>query len=887
MTKISVETLAKQLDLPANVLLEQFKAANMRVNNVDQEISKNQKDKIEAFLKEHSVVLEDAEPKVEEMLKSPKEKQTEPSVRGDEKSLSKPMGTISLKASQSRPDKVVLKRTTKSTLQVTGAQNRSPKTVNVEVRKKRTYVKRSVLEQEKLREKEQKRLEAEQVVTGQPERLRKTEEIITEPKIAEEPVVKSTVETVAEPLEQVLGIDRSVVLANLEREKRQHLKELEQEKEDLKAKKRTKARQVEKEQRGRKKIDVRSIDLTGGGEDEISIVSAERQHKKVVQCIDSSALRIKKQVFEKPVEPLIREVVIPEAISVSDLAQKMAVKATEVVKTLMSLGVMATVNQIIDRDTAVIVVETMGHKPKIMNENVLEESLMEDLKSDAELVSRAPVVTIMGHVDHGKTKLLDCIRRTKIAEGEAGGITQHIGAYHVKTEKGVVTFLDTPGHEAFTAMRARGVKITDIVVLVVAADDGVMPQTVEAIQHAKAAEVPIVVAVNKIDKPEADPERIRSELSQHEVISEEWGGDTIFVDISAKQAVGIDELLNAILLQAEMLELKAVKDTPAKGAVIESRLDVKRGPIATVLVQEGTLHVGDVMLAGLQFGHIRVMQDEFGNRITEAGPAIPAEVLGLSGTPMAGDTFFVTSSERKAREVALFRREKYRDIVRAAESPVTLSNLFENINQNKISVLNIVLKTDVQGSLEALRESLLRISTDEVQVKIVSSGVGAITESDVNLAVASRAIIIGFNVRSDLPAKRLIESTGVDVRYHNIIYNVINEVKSALSGMLAPEIKEKTIGLAEVREVFRSSRFGTIAGCMVIDGIIKRNKPVRVLRNHVIIYEGDIDSLRRFKEDVSEVRQNTECGIGIKNYNDIQVGDQIEVFDRIEVERKL
>jgi translation initiation factor IF-2 len=572
---------------------------------------------------------------------------------------------------------------------------------------------------------------------------------------------------------------------------------------------------------------------------------------------------------------------------VSDLAQKMAVKATEVVKTLMSLGVMATVNQIIDRDTAVIVVETMGHKPKIMNENVLEESLMEDLKSDAELVSRAPVVTIMGHVDHGKTKLLDCIRRTKIAEGEAGGITQHIGAYHVKTEKGVVTFLDTPGHEAFTAMRARGVKITDIVVLVVAADDGVMPQTVEAIQHAKAAEVPIVVAVNKIDKPEADPERIRSELSQHEVISEEWGGDTIFVDISAKQAVGIDELLNAILLQAEMLELKAVKDTPAKGAVIESRLDVKRGPIATVLVQEGTLHVGDVMLAGLQFGHIRVMQDEFGNRITEAGPAIPAEVLGLSGTPMAGDTFFVTSSERKAREVALFRREKYRDIVRAAESPVTLSNLFENINQNKISVLNIVLKTDVQGSLEALRESLLRISTDEVQVKIVSSGVGAITESDVNLAVASRAIIIGFNVRSDLPAKRLIESTGVDVRYHNIIYNVINEVKSALSGMLAPEIKEKTIGLAEVREVFRSSRFGTIAGCMVIDGIIKRNKPVRVLRNHVIIYEGDIDSLRRFKEDVSEVRQNTECGIGIKNYNDIQVGDQIEVFDRIEVERKL
>ncbi len=512
---------------------------------------------------------------------------------------------------------------------------------------------------------------------------------------------------------------------------------------------------------------------------------------------------------------------------------------------------------------------------------------MDLLATEAESISGATVVTIMGHVDDGKTSLLDYIRRTKVADGEAGGITQHIGAYHVDTDKGMITFLDTPGHEAFTAMRARGADVTDIVVLVVAADDGVMPQTIEAVQHAKAGNVPIIVAVNKIDKPEADPERVKTELTQYEVISEEWGGDTMFMNISAKTGQGVDELLDAILLQAEVLESRAIKDAPAKGVVIESKLDKGRGPVATVLIQQGTLHKGDIMLAGVQYGRVRAMNNEYGHKVAEAGPSIPVEILGLANTPMSGDDFIVVKDERKAREVALFRQGKYREIKLRREQVVSLENIFDNIDKGEVGTLNIILKADVQGSVEALSDSLLKLATDDVKVKIISRGVGGITSSDVNLAIASKAIIVGFNVRADASAKTLIEKESVDLHYHSIIYEAIDEVKRALTGMLAPEIKENIIGLAEVRDVFKSPKFGLIAGCMATEGLIKRNRSIRVLRDNVVIFEGELDSLRRFKDDVAEVRAGTECGIGVKNYNDVQAGDQIEVFEKFEVARTL
>ncbi|MCC4832238.1 translation initiation factor IF-2 [Shewanella sp. 10N.7] len=592
--------------------------------------------------------------------------------------------------------------------------------------------------------------------------------------------------------------------------------------------------------------------------------------------------------FNKPVAVVKGEIRIGETVSVAELASRMSIKATEIIKQMMKMGSMVTINQILDQETAQMIAEEMGHKVVLLRENELEHQVLGDRdEDDVVLETRAPVVTIMGHVDHGKTSLLDYIRRAKVADGEAGGITQHIGAYHVETDNGMITFLDTPGHAAFTSMRARGAKATDIVVLVVAADDGAMPQTIEAIQHAKAGNVPLIIAVNKMDKPEADPERVKSELAQHGVMSEDWGGEHMFVNVSAKAGTGIDELLEGILLQAEVLELQAVREGMAAGVVIESKLDKGRGPVATVLVQEGTLRQGDIVLCGLEYGKIRAMKDENGKSITEAGPSIPVEILGLSGVPSAGDEATVVRDERKAREVALYRQGKFRDVKLARQQKSKLENMFANMTEGEVQELNIVLKADVQGSLEAICDSLTKLSTDEVKVSIIARGVGALTETDATLAAASNAIMVGFNVRADAQARKTIEAESVDLRYYSVIYDLIDEVKAAMTGMLAPEFKQQIIGLAEVRDVFKSPKIGAIAGCMVTEGTIKRSAPIRVLRENVVIYEGELESLRRFKDDVSDVRNGMECGIGVKNYNDVKVGDQIEVFETVEVARTL
>jgi translation initiation factor IF-2 len=590
--------------------------------------------------------------------------------------------------------------------------------------------------------------------------------------------------------------------------------------------------------------------------------------------------------FEMPTAPVVREVSIGETVTVAELAQRMAVKATEVIKVLMNIGVMATINQPIDRDTAVLVVEEMGHTPKVLKENQIEEDLQGVADTEAGSEPRPPVVTVMGHVDHGKTSLLDYIRSAKVAAGEAGGITQHIGAYHVETPKGVITFLDTPGHAAFTAMRARGAKATDVVVLVVAADDGVMPQTIEAIQHARAAGVPIVVAVNKIDKTDADPDRVRTELAKHDVIPEEWGGQAIFANVSARTGAGIDGLLDAILLQAEILELRAPRDGLASGIVIESSVEKGRGAVATVLVKRGTLKMGDPILAGSEFGRVRAMFDETGRAVQEAAPSMPVVVLGLASPPNAGDDLLVVESERKAREVALYRQGKFRDVKLARQAPRG-EDVFSQMGEDKAGVVAILIKADVQGSAEALRESLDKLSTPEVQVRVLGSALGGITVSDVQLAAASKALIIGFNVRADAGARDAIKETGVEVRYYSIIYEVIDDVRQMMSGMLKPEIKETILGVAQVREVFRSSKFGVVAGCLVTEGLVKRNNPIRVLRDNVVIFEGALESLRRFKDEAGEVRAGTECGIGVKNYQDVRVGDQIECFSRVEVARTL
>ncbi len=627
----------------------------------------------------------------------------------------------------------------------------------------------------------------------------------------------------------------------------------------------------------------RHKDIHAALDDETDIAIRHRRSGRSRRGKDAENLI--KHGFEMPTAPMVHEVGIPETITVGELAQKMSVKAGEVIKTLMKLGTLATINQVLDQDTAVIVVEEMGHVAKLLSENALEEGLMASIVGGGEELSRAPVITIMGHVDHGKTSLLDYIRRTKVTLGEAGGITQHIGAYHVETPKGMITFLDTPGHAAFTAMRARGAKATDIVVLVVAADDGVMPQTLEAVQHAKAANVPMVVAVNKMDKADADPERIKNELAKQGLIPEEWGGDTMFIPVSAKSGMGIDGLLDSLLVQAELLELKAPVEGPAHGLVIESRLDKGRGPVASILVQKGTLRKGDILLAGKEYGRVRALLDENGRQVHSVGPSMPVEVLGLSGAPTAGDDAVVVADERKAREVALFRQGKIRDVKLAAQRKAQTGDILERLGEGESQSLNVVLKADVQGSAEAIQEALIKLSTEEVKVKLVGAGVGAINESDVNLALASKAIILGFNVRADNSARRLVEKEGLIMHYHSVIYDLIDEVKNAMSGMLSPEIKEQILGLAEVREVFRSAKVGAIAGCMVIEGVMRRNNPIRVLRDNVVIHEGELNSLRRFKDDANEVRNGFECGIGVKNYNDVRTGDQIEVYERISVAR--
>ncbi len=619
-----------------------------------------------------------------------------------------------------------------------------------------------------------------------------------------------------------------------------------------------------------------------GGDDEGRVRGGKKGKKQL-------KLEPNQHAFQAPTEPVVHEVLIPETITVADLAHKMAVKGVEVVKILMKMGMMVTINQSLDQETALIVVEEMGHigKPAAIDdpEAFLDTDSQEH--TEAELLPRPPVVTVMGHVDHGKTSLLDYIRRAKVVEGEAGGITQHIGAYHVETPRGVITFLDTPGHEAFTAMRARGAQATDIVILVVAADDGVMPQTIEAIAHAKAAGVPIVVAVNKIDKDSANPERIRQELTQHEVIPDDWGGDVQFIDVSAKKGINIDALLEAVLLEAEVLELKAPEQAPAKGIIVEARLDKGRGAVSTLLVQSGTLRKGDMLLAGTAFGKVRAMMDENGRPIESAGPSIPVEILGLSDVPNAGEDAMVLADEKKAREIALFRQGKYRDVRLAKQQAAKLENMFNNMGEGQAQSLSVIIKADVQGSYEALAGSLQKLSTDEVKVAVLHSGVGGITESDVNLAIASGAFIIGFNVRTDASARKLAEAEDVEIRYYNIIYDAIDDVKAAMSGMLAPEEKEQITGTVEIRQVISISKVGNIAGCMVTDGVIKRDSRIRLIRNNVVIHTGELESLKRFKDDVKEVRQGFECGLMLKNYNEIMEGDQVEAFDIIEVARSL
>jgi translation initiation factor IF-2 len=774
------------------------------------------------------------------------------------------------------PRRITLRRKSQSELRLAGVQGRS-RTVNVEVRQKRTYIKRDVLEkqaqkeQEELdrkRQEEQDRLDAEK---AEQERLKAEKEEkarLEEEGRRKEDEAKQQAETEAREAAQAAAAAAAEEQARVEK--------AEQDARERRAKEKEKKKGKAPETRyGRKELHVAG-DKSG-----------RRTRKPPVRRRPVSLSTDGQHGFEKPTAPVVRDIEIPESIAVSELANRMAVKGNEVVKVLFNMGAMVTINQVIDQDTAILVVEELGHIAKPISGTAIEEDLLAEEAPTGDEVQRAPVITIMGHVDHGKTSLLDYIRHTKVAAGEAGGITQHIGAYNVKTDKGSVTFLDTPGHAAFTAMRARGAQATDIVILVVAADDGVKPQTIEAIEHANAAKVPIVVAINKIDRENADVERVRNELSQHEVISEDWGGDHLFVNVSAHTGEGIDALLDAVLLQAEVMDLKAVADGPARGLVIESSLEKGRGAVATLLVQAGTLNQGDMIIAGEEYGRIRNMFDETQKSIKSAGPSSPAVVLGLSKTPSAGDDFLVVKNERKAREVAEFRQSKSRDSKLAQQQASKMEDVFSQMTEAEGAVVPLLIKSDVHGSTEALRDSLTKLSNDEVQVKVISSGVGGITESDATLAAASNAIIIGFNVRADSAARAAIKESGVDVRYYSIIYEAIDDVKAAISGLLAPEIRENIVGLAEVKEVFVSPKLGNIAGCIVTEGYVKRANPIRVLRDNVVIYEGELESLRRFKDDVNEVKSGTECGIGVKNYNDVKVGDQIECFERVEVARTI
>lgn len=802
------------------------------------------------------------------------------------------------KSDNASPERITLKR--KSLSQVTvGHDVHSGKTVNVEVRKKRTYMKRSSILDSHSEQDNEVHGElasdhiSDELVTHDlaletnDENLHDAGQLHEETLevIAEETVVSDQLQTALTPgLDVIENIVAPSLILTPEEEllakaaaKKKHAEKAQEDSdaEFKKAKKKSKYQGSERD----------DDDRGTQGRNKRGKMKKRRGNEKSEKYREAEESLT--HGFAMPTAPVVREVMISETITVAELAKRMSVKAAEVIKVMMGFGALATINQVIDQDTAVIVVEEMGHRPRLIKENAIEDTLGDVISRGSNTESRAPVVTIMGHVDHGKTSLLDYIRRTKVAAGEAGGITQHIGAYHVSTPKGDITFLDTPGHAAFTAMRARGAQATDIVILIVAADDGVKPQTIEAVQHAKAAGVPIIVAVNKMDKPGADPERVINELSSYDVISEGWGGDTMFVNISAKTGLGIDSLLDAILLQAEVLELTAHTDGAAKGVVIESRLDKGRGPVATILVRSGTLRKGDILLAGLQYGRVRALVSDNGTMVDSAGPSIPVEVQGLSAVPHAGDEAIVVPDEKKAREVALFRQGKFRDIKLARRQKSSLEGIFETMTTAEAKVLNVVLKADVQGSVEAIADALVKLSTDEVKVEMVATGVGGITESDVHLAIASSAILIGFNVRADSGAKRLVEQESVNLHYYSVIYDIVDQIKGALTGMLAPQFKEEIVGTAEVRDVFRSPKIGAIAGCMVVEGVIKRNNPIRVLRNNIVIYEGTLESLRRFKDDVIEVRQGFECGIGVKNYNDVKAGDLIEVFETIEIKRDL
>ncbi|RFF31206.1 translation initiation factor IF-2 [Wenzhouxiangella sediminis] len=792
-----------------------------------------------------------------------------------------------------QPKKVTLTRKSVSELKVpTGGAGRTrsrgaapSRTVNVEVRKRRTYVKRGeIADQDKgdpereaaakaLEEAKRQREEAERAEREEAERRQKE----------------------AEEQARVEAEERKKREAE-EEERRKEEDRQRAEAEALKKVEEKVARQAAQKEAERKAAKGKSESGTRYGRDELHIAPKSKRRKPKRKG-GARAAKVASSVsgehgFQKPTAPVKREIEVPETITVGELAKAMAVKAGELIKVLMNMGTMVTINQPLDQDTAILVVEEMGHTAKPAEETDIEQELVAEVEETADeedLVTRPPVVTVMGHVDHGKTSLLDYIRRAKVASGEQGGITQHIGAYHVETDNGVVTFLDTPGHAAFTSMRARGAQATDIVILVVAADDGVMPQTKEAIQHARAAGVPLIVAVNKMDKPEADPDRVKSELAAEEVVPEDWGGEEIFVPVSAISGDGIDTLLESVLLQSEVLELKANPKRRCRGVVVESSLDKGRGPVATILVQDGTLHRGDMILAGEEYGRVRAMFDETGKAIDEAGPSIPAEVLGLSGVPNAGDDVLAVADEKKAREAAEQRKQSAREGRLAEKQAAKLQNLFDQMGEStgEQQNVNLVIKADVQGSVEALRDSLTRLSNQEVKVNVIASGVGGITESDASLAQASGAIIIGFNVRADASARKIIQEADLDLNYYSVIYDAIDDVKKAISGLLGTETKEEIIGLAEVKDVFRSSKLGAVAGCLVVEGVVKRDNPIRVLRDNVVIFEGELESLRRFKDDAKEVQAGTECGIGVKQYNDVKPGDQIECFERIEVQRTL
>ena len=877
MAEVTVSQFAEVLKVPVDRLLVQLDQAGIQVSGPEDRISDDAKLELLTHLRRSHGAGEAAE--------------------GD-----------------AAPRRITLKRKTQSELRLASTQGRA-RTVNVEVRTKRTYIKRDVLEEQARKqhdEIEQKRRESEEAERLEQERIeaerRENERLEAENRrrIEEEEAARKRAQEEARRAAEQRAQEEQERHDREEQERRAHehakIAETEPPEKVMEPEAKAPAAKVPPVKvppvkappvkapaapaREKPAVDDRH---TRYGREELHVatdVSSRFKKKRHIKTRPLPSSGEGRHGFERPTAPVVREVSIGETVTVAELAQKMAVKAPAVIKALMNLGVMATINQPLERDTAVLVVEELGHTPKLVQENQIEADLQGAQEPENQLESRPPVVTVMGHVDHGKTSLLDYIRRAKVAAGEAGGITQHIGAYHVETPKGVVTFIDTPGHAAFTAMRARGARATDVVILVVAADDGVMPQTVEAIQHARAAGVSIVVAVNKIDKSGADPDRVRSELAKQEVIPEEWGGQNMFVNVSAHTGEGVDALLDAVLLQAEVLELRAPRTGLASGVVIESSIEKGRGAVATVLVKKGTLRLGDPIIAGPEFGRVRAMFDENGRSVEEAPPSMPVVVLGLAGAPNAGDEILVVESERKAREVALYRQGKSRD-VKLARQTTRAEDVFSQLGEEKAGVVAVLIKGDVQGSVEALREALTKLSTEEVQVKLIASGLGGITVSDVQLAAASKALVIGFNVRADSGAREAVKETGVEVRYYSIIYEAIDDVRQMMTGLLRPEIKEQIVGVAQVRDVFRSSKFGVVAGCLVSEGYVRRNNPIRVLRDNVVIFEGALESLRRFKDDVGEVRAGTECGIGVKNYQDVRVGDQIECFARVEVARTL